>query len=233
MDVCEKRYLFNRVAEDDKSFSSRDACPPVTMPGKLLTAWQKHLEKEKADFKKALTRYKLLGTFKDTALAGVDVENISLMAKGSETLPPATPEKQPEPKPVETGEAAPTIAAVDDSGVVSGAQNEAALAAASSGAQPPATSVAVAAPETRPSVEPVVTAPENDAPDQPDNVVRAIPVPERAPRGGEQVVENAPATAVPVAAPTQAASQPAKKKPWWIRKIKEDEPPVSLIQPSQ
>jgi hypothetical protein len=234
VDVCEKRYLFNRVAEEGEDFRSRDECPPVTMPGSLLSAWQKHLEKEKIEFRKALTRHKLLGTFKETALAGTDVENISLMAQGSEILPPATPEKVPEP----TDEAAPaTASAAENSGIVSAAENEAVLTGQPIESQPDGEQQAArsgtgvaAVPEQSPNAAAVSAEPDEPLDDSgtQGNIVRAIPLPERAPRAGEQVAGDGDAVATPTAAPVQGAPDPVKKKPWWIRKTKEE--PTSLTQ---
>jgi len=235
VDVCEKRYLFNRVPDEGETFSSRAECPPVTMPASLLTAWQARIDEEKLEFKKALKRHKLIGTFSDTALAGVDVETISLMAKGSEVLPPPTPQiiQEPEepaqpPSGSQSGEpaiasAAPVdgtkpVTATDNTslpGLTSAARNEAILA----GRTP--------APSASPS------AISDTAPVEGNNAtVRTIPVPQQAPRSNGQPVSS-------VQSVTQANVQPSKpqaapkprQQPWWIRKTKQDDAPTSLIAP--
>ena len=91
VDFCEKRYVFNRQAVDDASFSSSSQCPAVTMPGSLLASYKTLLEEEKSIFKKAVLREHAKAKRKGTALANVDVATLSIVAKGSEVLPAATP----------------------------------------------------------------------------------------------------------------------------------------------
>ncbi len=202
VDVCEKRYLFNREAVDDKKFSSRAICPEVTMPERLLISYKAKLVEEQSEFKKALKREKARAKFKGTALASVDVDTISMVAPGSEILPPPTPV----PEPVIASNPAPSKTQVTTA-PSSGAENEAALAAAQtdSGASSiEKTEVAVA--ETK---EPT---PEQVSPEQ------VAPVAENSAQG-----ENSEPAIVPVpqAAPLQSVvkqTEPAKKKPWWQRK---------------
>lgn len=42
VDVCEKRYVFNRVPEAGASFNPTGACPATTQPQPLLTAYQSY-----------------------------------------------------------------------------------------------------------------------------------------------------------------------------------------------
>jgi murein L,D-transpeptidase YafK len=42
VDVCERRYVFNRVPEGTAAFSPTGACPPSTQPGTLATAYQSY-----------------------------------------------------------------------------------------------------------------------------------------------------------------------------------------------
>ncbi|MCA0279084.1 MAG: murein L,D-transpeptidase [Proteobacteria bacterium] len=42
VDVCEKRYVFNRVPETGASFNPTGACPATTQPQPLLTAYQSY-----------------------------------------------------------------------------------------------------------------------------------------------------------------------------------------------
>lgn len=46
IDVCEKRYVFNRIAEDDQKFSSAKECPPTVVSKRLTLAFS---EKQKSD----------------------------------------------------------------------------------------------------------------------------------------------------------------------------------------
>ena len=56
VDVCEKRYVFNRFPEGEASFASTDACPAATMPDTLATAYQSHRSKETEAFSAALNK---------------------------------------------------------------------------------------------------------------------------------------------------------------------------------
>ncbi|MCO5162183.1 MAG: murein L,D-transpeptidase [Mesorhizobium sp.] len=56
VDVCEKRYVFNRFPEGEASFASTAACPPATMPDTLATAYQSHQSKETQAFSAALSK---------------------------------------------------------------------------------------------------------------------------------------------------------------------------------
>ena len=40
VDVCEKRYVFNRIAEDGQVFSPAGTCPAMTQPAALASAYQ-------------------------------------------------------------------------------------------------------------------------------------------------------------------------------------------------
>ncbi len=245
VDVCEKRYLFNREAPEGAEFRSRDACPQVTMPQTLLSKWQEHLEKEKAEFTKAIQRHKLLGTFKDTALANVDVKTISMMAAGSEVLPSPTP--KPEPEPVvatQTPITSPDTEVVPVAeGVTSGAANEAVLA----GRAPPAEALPTAeAAEAAPAEigSPAIVAVPSPSPaenattaavgdtthnaqdKQAAAIAGAIPVPQKAPRSGESPASQPSAGAIP----QQVSGEQPKPRPWWMRKTR-DEQPTSLIAP--
>lgn len=233
VDVCEKRYLFNREAPEGESFRSREECPAVTMPAPLLDKWKEHLEKEQAEFAKALKRNQLLGTYKDTALASVDVKTISMMAPGSEILPPPTPEPEAEPQTTEPPPDAPVAvsdAPAIDGGIASAAENEAALAGDVPPGQTPAQQGEAAGETEIRGTQEVAGSARGEGGQA--TVVRAIPVPQRAPRDGRAVsvtpVEQAGAQA---AAPAQSAVQrEPKKRPWWLRKSKDE--PVSLISPN-
>ncbi|MCX7302863.1 MAG: murein L,D-transpeptidase [Hyphomicrobiales bacterium] len=53
VDVCEKRYVFNRVADGDATFSPTGACPATTQPGTLATAYQSYQKTYDAAFSTA------------------------------------------------------------------------------------------------------------------------------------------------------------------------------------
>ena len=54
VDICDKRYVFNRIAEDEKLFKPTEACPQTTVPYSLALAYGKHISKEDEVFQKAL-----------------------------------------------------------------------------------------------------------------------------------------------------------------------------------
>ena len=54
VDVCEKRYVFNRYAEEDKKFSSRKECPPALISSRLALAFNKKQTTDEEVFDKIL-----------------------------------------------------------------------------------------------------------------------------------------------------------------------------------
>ncbi len=54
VDVCDKRYVFNRLAEEEKAFKPAEACPAPTVPSSLALAYGKLISKEDEVFQKAL-----------------------------------------------------------------------------------------------------------------------------------------------------------------------------------
>ncbi len=54
VDVCDKRYVFNRLAEEEKAFKPAEACPVPTVPPSLALAYGKLITKEDEVFQKAL-----------------------------------------------------------------------------------------------------------------------------------------------------------------------------------
>ncbi len=54
VDVCDKRYVFNRIPEGEKGFKAQDACPQMTVPSTLALAYGKLITKEDEVFQKAL-----------------------------------------------------------------------------------------------------------------------------------------------------------------------------------
>jgi murein L,D-transpeptidase YafK len=59
VDVCEKRYVFNRVPEGGAAFSSAGACPSFTQPDGLKTAYQSYQSTYDAAFSSALNKNNL------------------------------------------------------------------------------------------------------------------------------------------------------------------------------
>lgn len=200
VDVCEKRYLFNREAVEDKKFSSSSACPAVTMPERLLTAYSAKLAEEKLEFKRAVKREKARAKLKGTALANVDVDTLSIVAAGSEILPPPTPL----PEPAIATNIAPSKTNVTE-----------APAAAVSGS----TSIANVQKSTQTDVAAVEKAPVPvSVPDS--DQASAIQSVGSAEVNSQTVGSDPSVVPVPQAAPLQTVIQevPTKKTPWWKRK---------------
>lgn len=56
IDVCEKRYVFNRYLDDDQKFRSRAECPPSKMPKSLALAFNQKQEADQEIFSKILKK---------------------------------------------------------------------------------------------------------------------------------------------------------------------------------
>ncbi len=58
VDVCEKRYVFNRYVEDNERFQSNRVCPPMKTPRSLALAFQKKQSTDQAEFEEVLSKKK-------------------------------------------------------------------------------------------------------------------------------------------------------------------------------
>jgi len=56
VDVCEKRYVFNRYADEGERFQSRAICPPAKMPRSLALAFNQKQDRDQSVFDKVLKR---------------------------------------------------------------------------------------------------------------------------------------------------------------------------------
>jgi hypothetical protein len=56
VDVCEKRYVFNRIPEGVAAFNATAACPPSTQPETLTTAYQSYRSNYEAAFALAVDK---------------------------------------------------------------------------------------------------------------------------------------------------------------------------------
>jgi len=240
VDVCEKRYVFNREAVDDASFNSSATCPPLTMPKRLIELYSAKRSEEIAEFKKALKREQARAKLRGGELANLDVEQITLVAAGSEILPPPTP-RPPAPEPVmpapsvaeNPGVEVPAIAAVEPS---------VAAETAVSAKVTPASAVPSGGTRTAaaPAIDGTLSAAENEALLRGESVHKPAPAvvavstpaivptpsPVKTPVVGDEnqaqagtVVQEA-VVPVPVPAPRESAEAvaPPKKTPWWARK---------------
>ncbi|MEO4043021.1 murein L,D-transpeptidase family protein [Hoeflea sp. CAU 1731] len=50
VDICDRRYVFNQVADDDKEFNARQACPPSEAPQSLRLAYASYLDTYNTEF---------------------------------------------------------------------------------------------------------------------------------------------------------------------------------------
>lgn len=101
VDVCEKRYMFNRLSVAEAKFSSSATCPKVTMRSGLLAAYTQRRTAHEELFSKVLNQKKIGAKRKGEEL-NLTSSKMTLVAKGYEILPPATPKPVvvPEVKPV-------------------------------------------------------------------------------------------------------------------------------------
>ena len=56
VDVCEKRYVFNRTAQEGYEFNATAACPPMTQPEPLAMAYQSHKAQFEAELATVSTK---------------------------------------------------------------------------------------------------------------------------------------------------------------------------------
>lgn len=222
VDVCEKRYLFNREAVDDAKFSPRAKCPEVTMPRRLLASYSKKREEEKLAFNKELRRQKARAALNGGPLADIDVDAISVIAKGSEILPPPTPIPEPVVKPV-PAETQPAIASADSpvtsepaGQTVSGNEIMAVTAPSKSAPATGETGITNANPAI-PTPAPNLARIDNGLGPTQQAGGQSQPI---AGDNGQTVNQEPAALPVPTpAARLQVAEPlPTKKKPWWQRK---------------
>ncbi|MDZ5699091.1 murein L,D-transpeptidase family protein [Chelativorans sp. M5D2P16] len=54
VDVCERRYVFNRAPAEGHSFEANEVCPPSTQPETLVRAYQKYKAQQDIAFAKAV-----------------------------------------------------------------------------------------------------------------------------------------------------------------------------------
>lgn len=69
VDICERKYVFNRIAERGEEFSPLKACPPATRPERLTLAYADHKATYTAAFSSALDRRNLAS--RSPSIAGV------------------------------------------------------------------------------------------------------------------------------------------------------------------
>lgn len=63
VDVCDKRYIFNRVAEEDAEFKASAACPEMTMPPSLALAYSEKASKDAEVFQQVLKKQAIRNAF--------------------------------------------------------------------------------------------------------------------------------------------------------------------------
>lgn len=97
VNVCERRYVFNRLAEDENAFSPSRECPQVTMPASLLSSYSALREEESEAFSQALKKQTARARLRGESLGEIDPGSVTIVARGSEVLPPPTPEPERAP----------------------------------------------------------------------------------------------------------------------------------------
>lgn len=56
VDVCDKQYVFNRIAEDEKAFKPTRECPETTTPDSLALAYSQKVSKDEEIFEEVLKK---------------------------------------------------------------------------------------------------------------------------------------------------------------------------------
>ncbi|WP_309086230.1 murein L,D-transpeptidase family protein [Chelativorans sp.] len=79
VDVCERRYVFNRIAPDGASFDPTGACPPTTQPAELLMAYQAYKKRQDLE----MARARLKWTRKEPKPSITGIEEAKLVADWS------------------------------------------------------------------------------------------------------------------------------------------------------
>ncbi|HEY6632711.1 MAG TPA: murein L,D-transpeptidase family protein [Rhizobiaceae bacterium] len=74
VDVCERRYVFNRIPEGTAAFSPTAACPPTVQPQTLVTAYQSYQKNYDAAFAVATKKGDKLPP--KPSIAGLDEANL-------------------------------------------------------------------------------------------------------------------------------------------------------------
>jgi murein L,D-transpeptidase YafK len=199
VDVCDKRYVFNRIPDGDKGFKPQDACPQMTVPSTLALAYGKLITKEDEVFQKALKSKAVKEAWsgkKFEVPANASLKPVEMpipaaaavvataSAPAGATPASATPASAPVPA------AAPATASAS------------AAAVAITAATPPAAAPAATTAATPPAAAPAATASASAT------VAQAAPADGASPQ----------AIPVPVPAPDPAmtpapAAEPVKKKP--------------------
>ena len=71
VDVCGKRYVFNRMAEPGKTFQANAACPVTTQPANLETAYRSYQKTYEAAFSAAVSGERSKAVTPSPSIAGV------------------------------------------------------------------------------------------------------------------------------------------------------------------
>lgn len=110
VDVCDKRYVFNRIAEDEKAFKPADACPATTMPDSLALAYGKLVTKEDEIFQKALKAKEFREAFAPKKPAA-EAQAVAAAAPAAPAGEPAKPAADAAAKPADAAAATTEVAA--------------------------------------------------------------------------------------------------------------------------
>jgi hypothetical protein len=188
VDVCDKRYVFNRIADGDKGFKPQDACPQMTVPSSLALAYGKLITKEDEIFQKALKSKAVKEAWSGKKF---EVPANASLKPAEMPIPAATPVVATASVPAS---AAPASVPVPAAAPAAAAPAAAAVApGVSTAAVAPVVSTAAGAPANAPQPATVAQAAPADA-----ALPQSIPVPAPAP--------DPAVTPAPVA-------EPVKKKP--------------------
>lgn len=205
VDVCGKRYVFNRMAEGGQTFSPTAPCPATIQPGSLQSAYQTYNSSYEAAFASAINRSK--PKERKPSIAGLD--EAKLVADWSKRRARGERVSREPPSlaaPQTMIAAAPAASPAEAARPEAGPAEATATAALPATAPVPAAVAAAPAPATTPAPAAEDTATAAAAPADPISTADA------APAATTTEAPAAAATAIVPAAETRTEQTPLRKK---------------------
>jgi murein L,D-transpeptidase YafK len=103
VDVCDRQYVFNRIAEDEKDFKPTRACPETTTPDSLALAYSQKVTKDEEVFEEVLKKKAI----RDLFAGKTSVANISQDTNTAPVAAAAQPAEESAATTTNAGEAVP------------------------------------------------------------------------------------------------------------------------------
>lgn len=209
VDVCERRYVFNRVAlEEDGRFVADEMCPPSEVPQALATAYRSYAAEYQHDFAEAVREEQGGGSSPLAAFLPGGSDGGTKMSTPMMASMPVTPATQPatvQPAvaPMAAAVAAPARVAPSTAGTAIQAPAATTPTAGTPAARAPTAATAAMTGESAAVPQP-----------RPLPAPQTIPVPQAEPERYD-ALENASLYAAPATQTVQASAAGAGDKPFW------------------